>query len=244
MHQVKTVPFFWIAFYTDGTCLPQFDLNTGKQYSFKEIDQSKLNKFGLYPITRELALKIGGQYYHDPSLPHFVLELKGNQRLIGGIRRETHSDFTFSKCLECGFEWQWMIGREDGSIGDAGLPRYGSPQYSYFIEEKGRKFYEVICPKCGARNNLDCPDCHKPWNKVELEETKDLPVEKKKFRIECLQCKKLRVNKVASTCNGSLTKDIFLLGWQETLPDGTNKKMIMFIFPDGTFQLSDNFNAM
>lgn len=229
----KVTPFIWVAFYSDGYCLPQFDLDNGTQHFFKEIDQNKLDKFGLFPISKELADKLGGQYYHDPLLSSFVLQLKSNQRLIGGIRRESQFFFTYSKCIKCGFEWQWMPNKIDASIGDAGLPRYGSSKYSYYIiNEKNIKVWEVICPKCGVRNDLDCPDCHKPWNKIDVNWT-----------LQCPVCKKIREKRTMSM-SGQGIRAVFLLGWQETFPDGVNKKMIMFIFADGTFQLSDDFNAI
>src|SRR3972149_3340234 len=82
MQANRTIPFMWIAFYSDNTCLPQFNLETGQNHLFKEIDQSKLIKFGWFPIPYELSKKLGPQYYHDPKLPHFILELKPNQRII------------------------------------------------------------------------------------------------------------------------------------------------------------------
>lgn len=240
----KTVPYMWIAFYNDGTCLPQFDPDIGQQHFFKEVDQNRIDKFGLFPIPQRLADKLGGQYYSNPLLPHHILRLKPNQRLIGGIRRESQSMFKYSKCLKCGFEWQWMVGKEDGSIGDSGLQRFGSEKYYYSLKQpNGKITYEVICPKCGVRNDLDCPDCHKQWNKIEDEETKQLSRDKKKYYIECSQCKKRKEWRTLYL-DGQAMREIYLLGWQQTIPDGTNKKMIMFIFNDGTFELSDDFNAI
>ena len=43
-----TLHLFWIAEYQDGTALPQFDPDTGEEHLFKEVDQSKLKRFGWY----------------------------------------------------------------------------------------------------------------------------------------------------------------------------------------------------
>src|SRR3972149_12164888 len=103
----RTIPFMWVAFYSDNECLPQFDLDSGEQHLFKEIDQTRLIKYGWYPITYELAKKLGSPYYHDPKLSHFLLELKPNQRLIA-LREEAQHFFTYTHCLKCGFNFQWM----------------------------------------------------------------------------------------------------------------------------------------
>lgn len=228
MH-VNTIPFFWVAFYTDGTALPQFDFETGIQHFFKEIDQTKLEKFGWFPFSEVLAQKVNSknntkQYFSKPNLTHCLIKLKSSQRLIA-LRREQQSTYSYSHCFQCGFDWQWMPNRPDGSIGDSGLPRYGSEKYYYTLDHK---VFEVICPKCGARNELDCPTCHKPWNKID-----------NKWTLQCPQCKKIR-ERYTQSCSAQLMSEIFLLGWQETLPDGTNKKMIMFIDEDGTVILNDD----
>jgi hypothetical protein len=223
MHN-RTIPFMFIAFYSDNTCLPQFDLETGFNHLFKEIDQSKLIKFGWFPIPYELSKKLGPQYYHDPKLPHYVLELKPNQRIIA-FRTEAQHTFDFSHCLKCGFNWQWMPNRKDGEIGDSGLPHYGEKYCYSVINPKGKKIYEVICPKCGARNDLKCPDCDEWWNKID-----------DKWTLQCPKCKKIDEKRVQQVGGFSIDCD-WKLGWQETLPDGSNKKVLMIIKPDGTFTL-------
>jgi hypothetical protein len=216
----------WVAFYNDNTCLPQFDLDTGYNHLFKEIDQSKLSKFGWFPISYELTKKLDSRYYHDPNLQRFVLELKPNQRIIA-LRTEAQHTFDFSHCLKCGFNWQWMPNKPDGSIGDSGLPRYGEKYCYSVINPNNKRIFEVICPKCGAKNNLKCPECDEWWNKID-----------DNWTLQCPKCKKINEKQVQQV-NGFSVDCVWKLGWQETLPDGTNKKMILVIKPDGTFTLGD-----
>ena len=58
---------FWIAEYHacpsgeaqgDGQALPQFDPDTGEEHLFKEVDQSKLKRFGWYSFPYEMISKI------------------------------------------------------------------------------------------------------------------------------------------------------------------------------------------
>ncbi len=54
----RPLVYFWIAEYTDGTALPQFDVETGKENSFSEVDHRRLKRFGWYPFSVELAQRI------------------------------------------------------------------------------------------------------------------------------------------------------------------------------------------
>jgi len=219
---LETIPYFWIAFYNDNTCLPQFDLDTGEQHLFKDIDQIKLAKFGWFPVTYELQSKLGKPFYVNPKLNSIILELKPNQRLIA-LREESQSRFTYSHCTKCGFNWQWIPNREEGSIGDSGLPRYN--KYYTKTASNGRVIAEVICPQCLAKNDLKCPDCDEWWNKVNDDGT-----------LECPKCKKIYERRTFTSA-GLRYVCRWLLGYQETLPDGHNEKHIMSIDKDGIIQL-------
>lgn len=234
----KTIPFMWIAFYNDGSCLPQFDLETGKNFLFKEINQSKLIKFGWYPIPFKLSEILGGNYYHNPKLTPIVLELQPNQRLIA-LREESQSFFNYTHCLKCGFNFQWMPNKEDGIIGDSGLPCYGSSKVSYSeVQPNGKLAFEVICPKCGVRNDLKCPKCDKWWNKTQDDASKGQSQDKWTYHLECPDCKGLYEQRTIST-GAYIIKCKWLLGYQETLKDGSNSKCIMSIDKNGTIQLSN-----
>ncbi|MHA1253063.1 MAG: hypothetical protein ACTSRP_23955, partial [Candidatus Helarchaeota archaeon] len=82
----------WIAIYKDGTIFSQFDLETGEERLFGDIDQSKLEKFGWFPFSEELAKKVKEKTNQvvkvKTNLPYFVLKLEPEQRLIA-VRRNT-----------------------------------------------------------------------------------------------------------------------------------------------------------
>lgn len=79
--------YFWIAEYNDKTALPQFDPETGKENLFKDIDQSKLVRFGWYPFPEELTKKVTGSI-SNPFLPKYVINLNKDDILIA--RRRTY----------------------------------------------------------------------------------------------------------------------------------------------------------
>jgi hypothetical protein len=54
----RPLVYFWIAEYNDGSALPQFDPETGRENKFSDVDQQKLKRFGWHPFTPELAKKI------------------------------------------------------------------------------------------------------------------------------------------------------------------------------------------
>jgi len=54
----RPLVYFWISEYTDGSALPQFDPETGRENKFSEVDHQKLKRFGWYPFSLKLAQKI------------------------------------------------------------------------------------------------------------------------------------------------------------------------------------------
>jgi len=81
----RPLVYFWIAEYNDGTALSQFDPETGKENLFKNIDQSRLKRFGWYPFNWDVAEKIYeacNLIVVPSSLPFHVVELEPNDRLV------------------------------------------------------------------------------------------------------------------------------------------------------------------
>ena len=73
--------FFWIAIYTDGTALPQFDPETGKENPFSAVDMSKLKSIGWYPFTLQLA-EVIAQDINIRKLPYYVAEMKEGREAV------------------------------------------------------------------------------------------------------------------------------------------------------------------
>lgn len=78
--------YFWIAHYENGRCLPQFDPNTGNTNYFRDIQQNRLTKFGLYPFTTKLASLLKEKHNIivrvNPFLRKVEVDIKEGQRLI------------------------------------------------------------------------------------------------------------------------------------------------------------------
>jgi len=54
----RPLVYFWIAEYIDGSALPQFNPETGKENRFSEVNHQQLERFGWYPFTPKLAQQI------------------------------------------------------------------------------------------------------------------------------------------------------------------------------------------
>jgi len=81
----RPLVYMWIAEYIDGSALPQFDPETGRENRFADIDHGKLKRFGWYPFTHELAKKIletEGIIVIPVVIPSYVVELKDGERLV------------------------------------------------------------------------------------------------------------------------------------------------------------------
>lgn len=90
---------FWIAEYTDGQALPQFDLDTGKENLFKDIDFSKLKRFGWYPFTLLLAEFIP-YAMANPLLPSCVIALGPEDKLIACCTKSIAVNSTDLKVID------------------------------------------------------------------------------------------------------------------------------------------------
>lgn len=224
--------YMWIAFYDNRQVLPQFDFETGIENPYVSIDQTKLIKFGLFPINKDFSDKInnvaGRQIVESKNVPIHILKLDKNQRLIY-VRRNYIRKFTFQICTKCGYQWQWMPNHKEG-IGDAGLPIHTD----YELQIWQSKTYPCAkCPKCGTINSIVCPDCKIIINEMKRKDSNE-------HYYECPKCKKEypRYIRLLESGNNDI---IYLLGYQIT-EDNKNFKYIMFIDNNGEIEISDNFN--
>jgi hypothetical protein len=81
----RPLVYFWIAEYTDGSALPQFDPETGKENRFSEIDHQKLHRFGWYPFSPKLAqqiLKAEKTVVTPTTNPSYAVTLEKGDRLL------------------------------------------------------------------------------------------------------------------------------------------------------------------
>lgn len=226
----------WIAFYKDGMCLPQFDIETGKMNEFKDIDQANLDRFGLFPINAPLAIKANMSsgftiVREAENLPYFVMKLQDSQRLIYTRRNYIHV-FTYQHCDKCGYEWQWFPTYKDGEETEIGLLAHPN----YVLQTwKGKNYPCAQCPKCGSFNAVVCPEC----NDTLINEIKRVEKADEHF-FKCPKCGKEHPRYIR-LLEGSKRRLVYLMGHQTTV-DGKNVKQIMYINEDGTFELNEDFN--
>ena len=69
---------FWVAEYQDGQALPQFDPDTGEEHLFKDVDHSRLKRFGWYAFPRSLANKVENAVV-NPLLNSYTVDLPISQ---------------------------------------------------------------------------------------------------------------------------------------------------------------------
>ena len=134
--EIHPLVYFWIAFYSRDDCLSQFDFDTGKENSFRDVDQTKLKKFGLYPFNAALAIKVNmvaGKIIAraDHNLPYYTLRVEKGQKLVYFRRNFIHT-YDFTHCKKCGFEWQYNPDRKSGELTEFGMEIYPT----------------LKCPKC------------------------------------------------------------------------------------------------
>ena len=86
--------FFWLAEYKDGKCFAQFDVETGEENLFRDVDQFRLKKFGWYPFPLPFAVFLQGKGHNvlSKDLPSYEIELQPGQRLIV-LRRNIFKPF-------------------------------------------------------------------------------------------------------------------------------------------------------
>jgi DNA-directed RNA polymerase subunit RPC12/RpoP len=233
MEAIHPLVFWWVAFYKTGECFPQFDIESGKENGFGSIDQTKLDRFGLFPFTPELAEKANNARGDvvarvGENLPFFILKLEEGQRLIN-VRRNFINMYSYVVCSKCGFEWQCMKEPKEGTISDAGLPIYGDT-----VKDKdfsGKEIEVIQCPKCKAFNTWNCPDCATKLIVKERTGPKDL------YHF-CPKCQK-EVPWYIRIAEDVSRQLIYILGYQTTV-EGKNVKQLMNIREDGTITLKND----
>jgi len=237
--------YFWIAHYSDGQCLPQFDPEDGHENLFGDIDQSKLIKFGYYPFTEELRKIAKAESRIDPTLRPIEILLSQGRRLIA-IRRNAIIRFECHLCNSCGMLWRQRLQPE----GD-GLPiSFRWHRDLIEVEGKERIFQFGICPRCGAHNALLCQKCGNHKNKygrcfacgdavsngVCIKCGHKQPGPQTDFIYRCPTCGIDLPDRISlPTLERRITE--YILGWQETIA-GRNQKILIHIQEDGSMVIA------
>ena len=219
--------YMWFAQCSDGKALSQFNFNTGEETLFKDLDQTKIVKFGLCPVSRELAVKINQLQGWEAiksklTLPYFLMKLQPNQRLIY-VRQNFMRQFSYKICIKCGYKWMYMPQLKEG-MSEVGLYMH---QNSTIQMQDGQPNKLPMCPKCGAFNRIVC-ECGGLINK--MKDTND------NFYYECPKCKKQH-SRVIIFVDGTQAEVKYLLGYQMTV-NNQNIKHIMCIDEKGEIELS------
>jgi len=112
----RPLTYFWVAEYSDGSALPQFDPKTGKENLFSRVDHTRLVRFGWYPFTPEMARKVfeaeGVHAVPTNNSPH-VIELKDGEKLIA--HRTNTIRFSISGGVSR-HETVYMLGKAGGQV--------------------------------------------------------------------------------------------------------------------------------
>jgi hypothetical protein len=113
----RPLVYFWIAEYSDGTALPQFDPATGKENSFSKVDQTRLSRFGWYPFTVDLAQKIlkAEKLVVFPAKNRsYSVSLNNGERLVA--HRTNTVTLKTGDGTVCREETVYVLGIENGNI--------------------------------------------------------------------------------------------------------------------------------
>ena len=140
----RPLVFYYIIYYSDGTKEEQYNKKRNyKGLKFTDINQGKLEKFGLYPFSQDLAEKVtksGTEARALPFLPEYEIEFDGNKRLIY-YRQCFISQQEYHICSSCKQEFK----------------------YDSEVKTLQSKYPSPICPNCGAHDDFFCKKCNKEY---------------------------------------------------------------------------------
>lgn len=149
----RPIVYMWVAEYRDGSALPQFDPDTGKENPFSSVNQFKLCRFGWYPFSVEMmgkTLKGEGIIGLPTNNSPYTVELKSNDKLVAH-RKNVVAQFKYRECLKCGARWQFGQGEPRSMVN---LPVSNKAFIEQFLVRTAEgehiiNFASAICPECG-----------------------------------------------------------------------------------------------
>jgi hypothetical protein len=113
----RPLVYFWIAEYTDGSALPQFDPATGKENGFSDVDQNRLESFGWYPFTVDLAqkiLKTENLVVFPAQNRAYSVSLKKGEKLVA--HRTNTVKLKTGDGTVCHYETVYVLGVKGGKV--------------------------------------------------------------------------------------------------------------------------------
>lgn len=151
----RPLRFFWVAFYNDGTLLPQFDPHTGDENKYGEVTHEKLTQFGLFPFPPPFAEKVqkAGTIVVALPLPTYKIHLEPDDVLIFHRRNfiKTEIQLATQKTVELDRDIIYVLGytrfyrrgnkmfekrhnlmyiHENGSVEFTANQKFGKPRWS------------------------------------------------------------------------------------------------------------------
>ena len=103
--------YFWIATYTNGTSISQFDPDTGEECQWKEVDKSRVCRVTWAEFSRKLSkkVKLDTISVRRPKMRH--VDFDPNDEIL--ICRRNHISFSFNMESK-GNRIEYLIGKPDG----------------------------------------------------------------------------------------------------------------------------------
>lgn len=109
---VESQDFIWMADYSDGTFLSEYDFNSKKENSFYDIYKKNLIRFGLVGCGMNLFYEVfGGTFKISGKMLEFIYKVDGKEYYLTG-QQQMYNDIIQFKNAESNFD---PLGRS-GSI--------------------------------------------------------------------------------------------------------------------------------
>lgn len=108
---MPTLKYFWIATYTNGTAISQFDPDTGEECQWKEVDESRVCRVTWAEFSRKLSkkIKLDTISVWRPKMRH--VNFDPNEKIL--ICRRNHISFSPSIKTK-GHKIEYLIGKPIG----------------------------------------------------------------------------------------------------------------------------------
>jgi hypothetical protein len=103
--------YFWIATYTNGTAISQFDPDTGEERQWKVVDESQVCRITWAEFSRKLSKKIKLDTISVRRPKMHSVDFDSDEKIL--ICRRNHISFSFNMVSK-GNRIEYLIGKPDG----------------------------------------------------------------------------------------------------------------------------------